>query len=349
MRRAFVLFGVVWGSLITTMPAWAQFGGGGGFGPPVAPKPADDPRPIQLEITILDIAAAQKVGKQLSEEEQIARLEQLEAESKATGVHRYKLNLVSNEPGEFQQGETVQMTVGRNVRGAAPNDPAGRGGGFGVAMGDVTRAQQVGTMIRATARPVATGAVMELVVERSGTTNPRPAVDGNAPQEYPKVSQLTLKTTLVLKEGRKTIIASGITTNADRPNDETWVLARVVVGPAEKNDTAMIKIFHLQNVEANATATMISKLFNRGDVRAIPDTRTNTIIVASAPEDVLQQIEAILMKLDEPASAAVAPQVRKVVPVSDPLFETLPNIRKRTPVRDASEDLSPATPAPAAR
>jgi len=89
--------------------------------------------------------------------------------------------------------------------------------------------------------------------------------------------------------------------------------------------------------------TMIGTLFNRDDVRTVADPRTNTIIVASAPPDVLEQIEAILMKIDESPTAAAAPQVRKLVPIpedSAPLFN--PNQRSRkVPPRDPLDDLNP--------
>ena len=335
MRRMLCLLGVL--SLLPSSLTWAQVNGAS------PAKPVEDVRPMQLEIAILDVAADRTPGKPLKEDEQLARLERLETEGKLAGVQRIRLNLVANEPAQFQQGETVRLTVGRTMR-PSDRDPSGRGGFGAGSFGDVTQAQQVGTLIRATARPVANGAVVELAVERSGATNPRPPAADGAPPESPKVNQLNVKTTLVLRDGERTIIASGTTSDADRPQEETWIVARVTVAPPQQAPAAaMIKIFHLKNVAADSTVTMIGTLFNRDDVRTVADPRTNTIIVASAPSDVLEQIEAILMKIDESPTAAAAPQVRKLVPIpedSAPFFN--PNQRNRkVPARDPEDDLNP--------
>ncbi len=354
MRRSLFVLCVITSSLATQ--ASAQFGSGSGGGRPSGPPagtfgapakpvvPPEDLRPIELEITILDIAGAETAKTKLTDEQQLNRLERLEAEGKVAGVQRMKLNLVSNVPSQLQQGETVQITVGRTRSPGSP-DPASRGG-FG-GMSEVTRAQNVGTLVQATARPIASGAVVELKLERSGVTASRaPEASDTASVDSPKTNQLTVSTTLVLREGETKIVTSSHHTKGESLREESWVLARVTVAPPEKTPAVSgIRIFHLQNTSAKDTVELIASLFESKPVRAVADVRTNTVIVVSAPEDEMQQIEAILMKLDE-GTAALSPTTTRLVPIPEnaaPLFNPAPSRKLPTapPGRDPLDDLGP--------
>lgn len=337
MRRAFFLCCVLCGGLITARPAGAQFGGGGfGGGQPVAPSP-EEARPIQLEIAILNVTSDENPAKRLDEEQQLTRLERLETEGKLAGIQRLKLNLVANQQSQLQTGETVQMVVGRSMRppGADPNTR----GGFGGPPSEIMRSQQIGTMVQAIARPTETGALVEIKLERTGYNAPRPPAAPDAPPpDAPKTNQMTVSTTVALLEGENQIIGGMQSSkDGDKTTEETWVLARIKLGPAQKKAAAMLRIFQLQNIAAKDAVEVISSVFDRAGVRAVADPRTNTMLVVSAPDDTLQEIEAILQKLDQNASAPAVPQVRKLEPIPD---ETLPARKKPS---SGVDPLSPGT------
>lgn len=320
MRHAFILCGVMCSGLVTTMPAWAQFGsGGGGFGPAVAPPP-QDARPIQLEIAILNVPSGENPAQRLNEEQQLARLERLEADGKLAGIQRLKLNLVANQQSQLQTGETVQMVVGRTRSPAT--DPNTRGG-FGGPPSEISRSLQIGTMLQATARPTDAGALVEIKLERTGFNAPRPPAAADAPPpETPKTNQMTVSTTVALREGQNQIIGGMQSSkDGDTTIEETWVLAKVTVGPSEKPAAAQIRIFQLRNIVANEAAKLISTVFDRPDVRAVADVRTNTLLVISAPDDTLKEIEAVLMRLDENnVSSAPPSNPLNLKPVADPFL-----------------------------
>lgn len=339
MRRSLFMLCAMGGCLIPCASS-AQFDGGRGADRGLSPSPPkasairdDDLRPIQLEIAILDAPAADAGQPALKDEQQISRLERLESEGKLTGLQRMKVSLIANQQSQFQMGETAQITVGRTMS-PGPRDSGGRGG-FGPSFSDVTRAQQIGTMLMATARPVENGALVEVKLERSGLTTPKPSENPDTPAEQPRTHQLTVNTTVLLPEGETKVVSSSLRSRSDGTREETWVLARAVVGPMNKPaGVAVIKIFQLKNTSAKDAADVISAVFDHGGVRAIADARTNTAIVVSAAENEMQQIEAILQKLDE--NGAIQPAQRLLnklepIPESAPLFNpdlTPPNERK---------------------
>lgn len=321
MRRAFILCGVLCGGLVTTMPARAQFGGGGGgFGPAVAP-PTQDARPVQLEIAILNVSSGENPALRLNEEQQLARLERLEAEGKLAGIQRLKLNLVANQPSQLQTGETVQIVVGRTrPPGTDPNTR----GGFGGPPSEMTRSQQIGTMLQATARPTDSGAVVEIKLERTGFNAPRPQAAPDAPPpEAPRTNQMNVSTTVALREGQNQIIGGMQSSkDGDKTIEEAWVLAKVKVGPADKPAAAQLRIFQLQNIAANEAVKVISTVFDHPGVRAVADVRTNQLLVVSAPSDLVQEIEAVLMRLDEnTASPAEPSKPDNLKPGADDAFQ----------------------------
>ncbi len=316
----------------------AQFGQGGFGGANRANQPPEDARPIQLDIAIINVAAGDEPAKPLNEEQQLARIERLEADGKLAGIQRLKLHLVANQQAQLQAGETVQMLVGRAARFPG-GDPNNRGGGFPAQ--EMTRAQQVGTLVQATARPTDAGAIVEIKLERSGVSVPRPAANAEAAPELPKTNQVTISTTVLLREGKSKIIASAQSSKeGDKPAEEVLVTARVTVGAADTKTVSQLRIFHLQNISAKDAVEVISTVFDQGHLRVVADPRTNVILVASAPEDTLQQVEAVLLKLDE---ATAAPKVQRLVPIPDtsaPAF-VAPPARKTPTARDTLDDLAP--------
>lgn len=327
MRRSLFFLCALCASFNQTV-SYAQFGsGGGGFGPATSPAISDDDlRPIQLEIAILDALPADAGAPALKDEQQIARLERLEADGKLTGVQRMKVSLIANQSSQLQTGETAQITVGRTRPPGSP-DSSGRGG-FSSQFSEMTRAQQVGTMLMATARPVAGGALVELKLERTGLHVPKaPEAADAPPTEAPRTRQLTVNTTVLLPEGESKVISSSLHPKGDNAREETWVLARVTVSPPSKPQAvSMISIFQLKNTSAKDAADVITAVFDRGGVRAIADSRTNTAIVVSAAENEMKQIEAILQKLDENTGTTVAPKVelRELAPDNSAPFFTHP-------------------------
>ncbi len=66
-------------------------------------------------------------------------------------------------------------------------------------------------------------------------------------------------------------------------------------GPGEASE--IIKVFQLRFVSAEATATLLSRLYGGGDFQAAADVRTNSLIVRGQP-DRLAEVEALLLRLD---------------------------------------------------
>ena len=97
-----------------------------------------------------------------------------------------------------------------------------------------------------------------------------------------------------LKDGASPFGGVGVrdsSSNADLP-------ASNVPAPTVTVDEEQLKIFHLQHSDANQTAAVIEQLFGGAIVTVAVDVRTNSLIVRSN-EPLLQQIEAILLRLDE--------------------------------------------------
>ncbi len=348
MRRLLFLICAMNGCLMATS-AFAQFGNAGFGNPAVQPPVAiEDSRPIQLDITLIDIAGEDASKNKLTDEQQLSRLERLKSEGKLAGVQRLRMNLLSNQSSQLQQGETVQVPVGR-TRAGSPDQIGGRGGFGGQAsMQEITQARQVGTMLSAIAKAVPGGAIVDLKLERSGLTMSRqPEAADAPPPEPPKTRQLTTNTTVMLREAETKIVGMFQSARGESQREETWVLARVAVAPPEKTPAvSSIRIFHLKNSSAKDTVEVIASIFESKHVRAVADVRTNTVIVVSAPDDEMQQIEAILMKLDEGVAAAAPPTTTRLVPIpanDAPLFNPAPS-RKPTPVppgREPLDDLNP--------
>lgn len=69
--------------------------------------------------------------------------------------------------------------------------------------------------------------------------------------------------------------------------------------PADKPE---IKIFTLAHIQAEDAATLVRQLFRHLQLSVAPDARTNSLL-AQGPSDVLMQIEAVLIRLDETKTA----------------------------------------------
>jgi len=95
---------------------------------------------------------------------------------------------------------------------------------------------------------------------------------------------------------------------------------------AVNQDEKLIKVFRMQNGDANELKSMIDALFQETDdsgdgllqMRFCVDARTNSII-ASGPKDDLQVIEALLARLEKPATPRQKTSVYRLknAPVAD--------------------------------
>ncbi len=74
------------------------------------------------------------------------------------------------------------------------------------------------------------------------------------------------------------------------------------------------KVFTFQHAQATEVAEVLKQVYDRGPSKIVPDARTNSVIV-TGPEKQVQEIEALLLKLDEAdGNARVQPKAR-VVPL----------------------------------
>ena len=125
-------------------------------------------------------------------------------------------------------------------------------------------------------------------------TSPMLMAQDTPPVENASAQQPEARVPADLKDGASPFGGAGVrdsSSNADFP-------ASNVPAPTVTVDEEQLKIFHLQHSDANQTAAVIEQLFAGAIVKVAVDTRTNSLIVRSS-EPLLQQIEAILLRLDE--------------------------------------------------
>jgi hypothetical protein len=79
-----------------------------------------------------------------------------------------------------------------------------------------------------------------------------------------------------------------------------------------------LKVFHLQEVQANEASAIVQNIFDDGGIRVALDQRTNSLIV-SGSADRLREIEALLQNIDQPAKNP-APADGKLPPVQVRVF-----------------------------
>ncbi len=85
-------------------------------------------------------------------------------------------------------------------------------------------------------------------------------------------------------------------------------------GRGEPEGSASVKVFALQHAQATEVAEILKQVYDQGPSKIVPDVRTNSVIV-TGPDAQVQEIEALLLKLDEAdGNARVQPKAR-VVPL----------------------------------
>lgn len=130
--------------------------------------------------------------------------------------------------------------------------------------------------------------------------------------------------TLPVGEGAQPVVGSGIVsihspTKGDFVFKNDWgkwfsaeeikvgAVARHLAERGEPDSAGMVlKMFHLKNIQAVATAKLLVQLYGADDISIIPEEGRNSLLVRGAT-DRLAEIEAVLLKLDADESATANP------------------------------------------
>jgi uncharacterized protein (TIGR03067 family) len=73
--------------------------------------------------------------------------------------------------------------------------------------------------------------------------------------------------------------------------------------------TACVKVLALKYAQATEVAEVLKQVYDKGPSKIVPDARTNSVIV-TGPEGQVQEIEALLKKLDETGNSPASPARR---------------------------------------
>jgi type II secretory pathway component GspD/PulD (secretin) len=245
---------------------------------------------LDLELLFADVGPAAGSGEMTA-----AKIMELEKQGKLDSLTRVKLSVVENVPGMVQYGDTVSIVTGR-VEGFP-----GRG------QQSAFSRQNVGTMVSATARVEADGSIIiELNAERSGLVKPKPAAEGDAQAEPPKISQLTSRTTVRVASGKPVIVGGQQSATGNESVHSYMVLTASVAGGAkaaaapraDARQVAVIKVFTLVHARASDVIKAIRPILEGQPIVLAADERTNSVI-AHATDEHLEIAAALIQRLDQ--------------------------------------------------
>jgi type II secretory pathway component GspD/PulD (secretin) len=265
----------------------------------VAPVSIQAGRMVSIEVVIVEFDAHEGVDVDLgAPDKALERLRELEEQGEIDGLTRAHLSTLELQPATVKVGAQEPFVIAR-MRG-----PAGAGGG-----GSSTAFENLGTMITITPRVAGDGAVVaELKLEKSNFR--RANKDAASPDDVmpPRKTSITLQSTLRIPAGQ-TAIVGGLESAGKEGSGQALVLvsARVSDGPApEEGATTQnattagpgIRIFSLRNAAAQEAAILLTTLFKTDGMHVGVDERTNSVLVR-APKTRLEEVEAVLLRLDE--------------------------------------------------
>lgn len=268
---------------------------------------------VTVEVDIIEVSPkTARLGRVAGDDTAfIARLRELEKEEQLPGLTRLRLSTLEGTKAATQLGGDLPVVTGRGGGRARGGDAPG---GFGGAMPVSVQYRSYGTILEATAHLEEAGTILVAMdLNRSGQRTEAAAVSAAQPGGPPGTpadpepqfaggtTTLLVRSTLRLKDGQ-TVVAQGFESTTDKDATQTIVLltARVEGNGNQRQGRAearpALKVFALKHVDANSSVKMIKELIPNVSVAADP--RTNALI-ASGPEEQLQTLEALLLRLDE--------------------------------------------------
>lgn len=250
----------------------------------------------------LDPAAAEK---------QIARIRELEAQGKLTGLTRVRLSTLEESIATVHVGEKSPYVVNQGT--IDPQIRRGSGPGPGAAS-VVYNWQETGTVVSATPRVEDEGTILiELQVEKSIAPRdvPKTAAEPEKPTLPGRFATLRANSTVRVPNGQ-TVIVQGLEIFSEKETSQTTILVtarveQVAKGAGSKSVSTRndyeIKIFALKSASAASAATIVSSIFDGRPVKIAIDERTNSLIL-QGPRREFEAIEAILLRLDDAPAPA---------------------------------------------
>lgn len=210
------------------------------------------------------------------------QLNELEKAEKIKVLDRLKLSTVEDVQTMVQVGKQTSVV---------------RGGGFGGGRGGVVSREQVGTLANLTARADGDRVVMNLQVEKSFVS---PGDDDD--QTAASTHQMTVQSTVSVKSG-DALVVGGQTFKQGKTVRHMTVIVAPRIATARK-EVALTQIFTLQHAEVAGAGAVLKELYPAGQLKFSVDVRTNSLIV-HGEEKQLQEVEAILLKLDEKPTSTI--------------------------------------------
>lgn len=224
---------------------------------------------VTIEVDIIEVSPkTERLGRIAADDSAfIAKLRELEKADKLPGLTRLRLSTLGGTKGMTQLGGESPVVTGRTIRGRdAP------GGGFGGQSPVTIQFRNHGTILQATPRVEAGGAIqVQMDLSRSGLRSETAAPagtspDGGAPAAEPQIpagtTTLTMESTLRIKDGQ-TVVAQGFESLSEKEATQTIVLvtARIETDDGQQQSRAelkdVLKIFRLQH--ANATSSCVKR------------------------------------------------------------------------------------------
>lgn len=269
-----------------------------------------DARLVSLQFTIAEFSARGKEHAKIpldSMDEALARLRELEEQNAIDSLSRVRLATVNNSQASMQLGATEPAVTGM----AAPFGPGGGRGGrpndAAIAMTRSFTMQNVGTLISVTPTLLDDGSVLADITFESSRLEKRDAAndDDAAPSEFTpaSVTKLSVRATLRIPSGQS-VLLGGWHSFSDQSSEALIIVtAQVGDAPATASDTTQLQVFQLANSQAGMVSKLLNALYEDGAVKIVADERTNSLVVNGSSKR-LQVIEALVLRLDQPETAA---------------------------------------------
>ena len=121
-----------------------------------------------------------------------------------------------------------------------------------------------------------------------------------------RTATLHLRSTVRLRSGQTAVVGQSQSSTKGESNQSViLVTARVSDAPVPVKTPGValqheLKIFALQNLQAEASAAVLTRLFKDAAVQIEAESRTNSVLVRG-PQNAMSEIEAILSRLDQPS------------------------------------------------
>jgi hypothetical protein len=271
---------------------------------------AEGPQMVAFTVTIATGSDA-KLASQQEAGELTQIVAGLEKEGALTHISRMRFSTLEEQEVQFQFGETTSVVTGRTFGfGGSRGGPAGQPGGGGPQSVASYQQEQTGTMVRTTARVVDAGVVAEFSLEQSRFDRSRPAAE-DPPMTPPEKAVTHVKTTVLIPRN-ESVLLGGFERTGNGVAHRTVVLVTAnVTGPpvaaaAIRNGKPReLRVFALKHADCGAMQSLLGELLAQRELTVAVDPRTNTVLV-QADSDTMSVVEAILLRLDEPAKAADA-------------------------------------------